>query len=309
MQHDYDAFPNQRTARGILVQFPERAEIIVHRDRDLLLPKFGLERTCRFEPDLSAARATVATNEPVLRDIDTPWDIRKHAEARQPVSLGMLMDTEHSSFVQPLPPFAGHLLDMPIKFPHTDVRVPGELASCIPVIRRIVDNEAQLNPSYAEYYAYLSIHQGWVRPGQRQRETPAHVDGFQGPRWEKKHPANHSYLVSDTLQPDFYPVDFPLEHIDLNFDDIYAEFTRRIEQGVTTWSPRDLELILMDCYCVHRSRIAQELVFRTWLRVSWETRVFDRLGNTHNPLFDYDWKMVARDTDPRIRPRPLPRSA
>ena len=33
------------------------------------------------------------------------------------------------------------------------------------------------------------------------------------------------------------------------------------------------------------------------MRISWEARKFDRLGNAHNPLFDYNWKMVERDIE------------
>ena len=63
--------------------------------------------------------------------------------------------------------------------------------------------------------------------------------------------------------------------------------------------PRPAEITLMDCYSVHRgveSAIAQP---RTWLRLSFEERrrIFDRLGNAHNPLFDYEWEMVERDIE------------
>jgi hypothetical protein len=35
------------------------------------------------------------------------------------------------------------------------------------------------------------------------------------------------------------------------------------------------------------------------MRLSFEERrrVFDRLGNAHNPLFDYAWEMVERDIE------------
>lgn len=36
---------------------------------------------------------------------------------------------------------------------------------------------------------------------------------------------------------------------------------------------------------------------RTFIRLSFEERIFDRLGNAHNPMFEYDWKMVPRDIE------------
>ena len=310
MQHDYKAFPNQRNARQILAQFPDQSEIIEHRGYDLLVPRFSTAGAIRLMPNADAPRVSVpaAAESPVMHDIGTPWDIRKHNEARRPVTLGTLTRQEQRMFVAPVLPYASHVLDMPIKFPGQDeARVVGELSSFVPTIQHLLDVDFQLNPLYRECYAYLSIHQGWVTPGERQRETPYHVDGFQGPRWKEKHPANHSYLVTDTLPTLFYPVAFPLDHIDPNFDDVYAEFERRVAAGVACWSAQDFEIVLMDCYCVHRGMLASTAnpVFRTWLRISFETRIFDRLGNAHNPLFDYAWPMVARDTDPRIRPRAL----
>jgi hypothetical protein len=53
----------------------------------------------------------------------------------------------------------------------------------------------------------------------------------------------------------------------------------------------------MDANCVHRGSEATELTFRTWIRLSFEVRKFDRLGNAHNPMFQYDWPMVKRDIE------------
>lgn len=305
MQHDYDAFPNRHIAHRLLAAFPGKCQVVTHRGIDLLLPLFDKMDGIHLEPAARQVALPSSGTHPVLRDIGTPWSLSKHAEARKPVVLGGLGEAEARLFMSHVAPQVGHVLDMPIKFPGTDVRLPGELASFAQVVQRIIDIEAALNPHYGEYYAYLSVHQGMVNPGDRQRETPYHVDGFQGPRWTSKHPANHSYLVADVLPTVFYPVGFPLDDIDPNFDDVYAEFARRIDADpqVETWMPKPFEIMLMDCYCVHRGQRASEPTFRTWLRISWETRIFDRLGNAHNPHFDYAWEMVARDTDPRIRPR------
>ncbi|UJR11541.1 hypothetical protein I4U23_015721 [Adineta vaga] len=67
----------------------------------------------------------------------------------------------------------------------------------------------------------------------------------------------------------------------------------------------------MDCYTVHRrvENTSDSPVFRTWLRLSFEERrrVFDRLGNAHNPFFDYNWTMVDRDIAPQdLSGNPLP---
>ena len=65
------------------------------------------------------------------------------------------------------------------------------------------------------------------------------------------------------------------------------------------WQARQAEITMMDGYCVHRGVEAEPDQRRTWLRLFLEERrrVFDRLGNAHNPLFCYDWTMVARDIE------------
>ncbi len=57
------------------------------------------------------------------------------------------------------------------------------------------------------------------------------------------------------------------------------------------------EIQLMDAYTVHRGCEATERVDRTWIRLSFEVRIFDRLGNTKNPMFDYNWEMEPRDIE------------
>ena len=305
MQHDYKGFPNRDRAHVIAALFPQNAEVITHRGDDLLMPVFSAERGISLTPSTSAPRIVTPTSEAVYRDLGTTWDIAKYAEPRQPVSLGLVGEQIRATFGRPLPTWAQHVLDMPIKFPGTDVRLPRELESIAPALRHIVQIDQQLVPDWHRYYAYLSVHQAEIKAGERMRENPYHVDGFQGPRWTKKHPVNRSYLLSDAVPTAFYPMSFPIDHLDLERDDVYAEFAHRIESApdAPVWRARDFELTLMDAYCVHRSDVATQPVFRTWIRVSWETRIFDRLGNSHNPLFDYSWEMVNRDTDPRIRPR------
>ncbi len=180
MQHDYDAFPNQRSARSIQARFPAQAEIIVHRDHDLLMPVFSTEQACHLQPRPTTSLPRIPHDHPVMRDLDTMWDVRKHAEARRPASFGTLTPFERQLFTHPVPVFAGHVLDMPIKFPGTDVRVPAELATFAPVAQRIIDIEARINPRYDEYYAYLSIHQGMVSASARRHSMSTDFRGRVG---------------------------------------------------------------------------------------------------------------------------------
>jgi hypothetical protein len=191
-----------------------------------------------------------------------------------------------------------------VKFPDLDeYRLPRALEQFSHTIQRIVDFEHAVNPKHGEYHAYLTIDQRWVAPGTLHREAPCHVDGFQGARWNPKCLTNHTYTVSDVLPTAYYVQPFDFAGLDERLHDYFWEMNAQVADTNEShrWQPADAELTLMDCYCVHRGveNASSQPVFRTWLRLSFEERrrVFDRLGNAHNPLFDYRWKMVDRDIE------------
>lgn len=235
----------------------------------------------------------------VLSTIDTIWDLAAFMRPRRPVSLGVLSADELVTFTRP---GVVRVLDMPIHFPDIDeYRLPRALAQFAPVIQRIIDVEAKVNPRPLEYFAYLTIDQADVVPDTLHREAPCHVDGFQGARWDPKCRTNHSYTVSDVLPTAYYPQPFDFTGLDERVHDFFWEMNAQVADTdeAHRWQPRPAELTLMDCYCVHRGVEADRPTPRTWLRLSFEERrrVFDRLGNAHNPLFDYAWEMVERDIE------------
>ncbi len=241
---------------------------------------------------------------PVLRCLDGEWDLAELAIARRPISLGCLDAAELAIFTRPE---AVRVLDLPIKMPDLDeYRLPRALAQFAGVVQRIADVEHQVNPRRTDYHAYLTIDQRSVLPGTLHREAPCHVDGFQGGRFEALTPRcrnNHSFTVSDLLPTAYYAQPFDLRALDTKVHDFFWEMNAQVAdtEEAHRWQPATAELTLMDCYSVHRGveNDGPAPVFRTWLRLSFEERrrVFDRLGNAHNPLFDYDWPMVDRDIE------------
>lgn len=251
-------------------------------------------------PDVTeSGPAALDIDSRIIRDIDSVWDVSKFQQPARPVSLGTLSDRELETFAAWGAP---RVLDMPIKFPGSDeYRLPAPLAQFAPVIQRIANVEHRINPAHDDYYAYLTIDQRVVQASTLQREAPCHVDGFQGARWKPKARINHSYTVSDILPTAYYVQPFDLTALDEAVHDFFWEMNAQVADTneAHRWQPAEREITLMDCYCVHRGVEATETGPRTWLRLSFEERrrVFDRLGNAHNPLFDYDWEMVERDIE------------
>ncbi len=276
-----------------------RMERVAYRGKHYTVPIFDPSAPILLRPDPSRAQFDRDPSQPVLAGIDRPWDLAEFARPRRPVSLGVLPPEMLARFAQP---GLVRVLDMPIKVPDLEeIRLPRALAQVAPVIQRIVDVEQVINPSLHDYFAYLTIDQGWVDAEALHREAPCHVDGFQGARWHPRCRTNHSYTVSDVLPTAYYVQPFDLSGLDEQVHDFFWEMNAQVADTneAHRWQPQPGELTLMDCYCVHRGVEADVRTFRTWLRLSFEERrrVFDRLGNAHNPLFAYEWPMVERDIE------------
>jgi hypothetical protein len=101
----------------------------------------------------------------------------------------------------------------------------------------------------------------------------------------------------------YYIQPFDFSALDERVHDYFCEINAQVaETGEAhRWQPQPAEITLMNCYTAHRGveNTSNTRVFRTWLRLSFEERrrVFDRLGNAHNPFFDYNSTMVDRDVE------------
>lgn len=276
-----------------------RWETTGYRGKHYLLPVFDTAGAVVLAAHPERATPPASPDGRVVAGIHGRWDVGELLRPRRPASLGTLSAAELAVFTRPGAP---RVLDMPIKFPDcAEYRLPRALAQFAPTIQRIVDVEHWINPHHADYFAYLTIDQGVVEPAQLHREAPCHVDGFQGARWHPRCHTNHSYTVSDVLPTAYYVQPFDLRALDETRHDFFWEMNAQVADTneAHRWQPAPAELTLMDCYCVHRGVEASERTHRTWLRLSFEERrrIFDRLGNAHNPLFDYAWEMVERDIE------------
>jgi len=226
----------------------------------------------------------VSLPETFATTLNTVWDLKHFQTARKPLSLG------HVDI-----PWTGlRILDMPIKFPRTDYRIPQELSAYLGFILQVVGIEERLNDQHDKYYAYLTVDSGVVKGYQSQRNPGLHVDGFQGARQNPKVWAGHSYIACDTLPTRFYNQPFSCDGLDEARDNFFHAFDRQaLPASVVDIIPNTINY--MDAYCVHESVKTTQTVGRTFLRLSYSVRQFDRLGNTHNPMLMYNWEMVPRD--------------
>ncbi len=186
------------------------------------------------------------------------------------------------------------VLDMPIKFPNSDVKIPEICKPYLDIISKTLKYEWLANPEFKKYHCYLTIDNSYVERGLTQRNEGCHVDGFQGARIKKKVVSDRSYVLVSDFPTEFYCQKWDVSHLDPAKHNFFKEFDKQAKEEYK-YVPEVKNLILMDAYTVHKAGVATENKRRAFVRISFSVRKFDRLGNTHNPLFDYNWKMVKRD--------------
>lgn len=190
------------------------------------------------------------------------------------------------------------ILDMPIKFPGSnEYRIPKQAKKLVETIKQIAELEHSYNERINEYYAYLTTELAFVQTGETQRREGFHVDGYQGARTTKDSLINRSYTYtsSDTTQFSLKGVD--ISSIDDSRYNIFKYMDSKLEgEKSCLWWPEPYEIVFMNVYNIHRSPEVRFPHLRFFFRLSYDVRKFDRKGNTHNPMFDYKWKMVERNT-------------
>jgi hypothetical protein len=250
----------------------------------------------RFEPATlfdQKYQAMLATNSKVVDEVGAIWNKGKFAEAREPLRVGSIQNRK--AFQTDL---GLRILDLPIKMAgNNEYRIPKELLPFAEEIKRIVDHFHKIAPpGFAEKaYAYITIDQGYVDPGKTQRKGGAHVDGFQGARIQPKNELNYSYIASNLTPTAFYRQPFELSKLDERVHDHFVEMDRQKKPEAMLLT-NEFDVYLINAYSVHEATEAKQAGFRTFLRISFDVKEFDRLGNTHNPMFDYKWGMAPRET-------------
>lgn len=181
-------------------------------------------------------------------------------------------------------------LDMPIRMANeSSYYLPEEWEELLPLIQDIVDNERTHNPHWRDYYTYMTVDCGIVKPDEQQRHGGLHVDGFQGERINPKTKITRNYVMTTNGGTRFYPQKFVV--VDPAKFNVFQGFDLQAEEPIIA---DENVVYFMDAYSVHESGLASHGGLRTFLRVTFDLKVFDRLGNTHNSMLDYDWDMVTR---------------
>lgn len=187
-------------------------------------------------------------------------------------------------------------LDMPVRLAgQEDYLLPDEWVGLAPLLEQLIGVEHTHNPNWREYNTYMTVDCKYVVPDEQQRHGGLHVDGFQGARIDPKNKITRNYVMTTNGGTRFYPQPFIV--VDETQFNVFQGFDLQAQDYIIA---QENKAYFMDAYTVHESGIADRAGLRTFLRLTYDVKQFDRFGNTHNSMLDYDWEMVARNIHEQV---------
>jgi len=221
----------------------------------------------------------------LVEDIRMEWDPDRFQIPHGPYVVG----TVSPEWVQSP---KGDVLDMPIKLPHGEFRIPvGD--DMKKIVKMCADFEKKINPDWQDYHCYLTINQGTIQPGKTQRNPGVHFDGMQGVRYTEKLKVCHQYLVSSALPTTFYVQPFDTSQLNPDTHNWFKAFESQVREE-NRFNPKPFELVLLTVYCPHAAKTAEKPTERTFVRVEFSLKQFNRLGNSTNPQLNTGWTYEAQ---------------
>jgi hypothetical protein len=238
------------------------------------------------------------SSSPIFDDMLKPWDPSFYRIPRKAILIGTVND--FGEFSKAGPPGI-NVNNMVVKLLASDtVYVPAELEQARSTIQQIIDYEYAINPMANDYYAYITIRQGWVKAQETQSHPTIHVDGLQGAKYTKKLLPGQSYFVTDAIPTRFFyhPFDFSGYDVDEYDYRTLMALQAQIEQSYLL-NPYGIYLI--DPYMVHRPTVPNKDTFRTFLRVQFTQKEFAKTEDMDNPMLSYK----SRKEGPHLIPANL----
>ena len=109
------------------------------------------------------------------------WDPSKFQKSRLPIRISEITNKEKFSSKKV------SVLDMLIKLPGGDIKIPTNDASVREVVDKSIEYEKKINKNWENYYMYLTVHYTEkVKVGKSQRNPGAHLDCMQGSAYKEK---------------------------------------------------------------------------------------------------------------------------
>lgn len=189
-------------------------------------------------------------------------------------------------------------LDMPLRLPGEQTyALPQEWRDLLPIVTHLAAIEQKHNHHWQNYHTYLTIDSSLIVAGEQQRHGGLHVDGFQGARIFPKDKVTRNYVVTTNGGTRFYRQPFTV--VDPEKFNVFEGFDLQAQPD--PFIAEENLVYFMDAYTVHESGISLRSGLRTFLRLTFDVKRFDRQGNTHNSMLAYNWDMYQRNVHSTVQ--------
>lgn len=174
-----------------------------------------------------------------------------------------------------------YYLYLPVQMEHSDVRLPPNVECCRPMIYAAI-TRARVRHDRDFRYVYLSARKGWATPDNPLNRPGWHCDGFGTPDlnfvWWQGPGTRFAIQQFNAISPD---------HIVS-----LRQFEAQVHNVITY---PEHGLYELDRYIVHATpEIEAPGCMRQYVKISLSDQKYNLYNNSHNYLFDYDWKMLDR---------------
>lgn len=177
--------------------------------------------------------------------------------------------------------FGIYVLYMPIKMKYSEeFRLPYPLNS-----DKIIELSLKCDYDYGNTfnkYIYLSYECSYVRKGITQKRPGWHSDGF------KTDDINYIWHSNTPTLFNFTKFNISNDH------NVSMEEFEQQANPINNFKYENKKLLKMNQYVVHKADIPDTSGIRTFVKISISDDKYNLKGNTHNPEFDYNWKMYDR---------------
>lgn len=238
------------------------------------------------------------------------WNIKDFNRKNLPINVGRLRSKKIFS-----KPKGIRFLDMPIRMPRQGWAIPLGLSQFKEVIFKAAEYERITNPNFYNLYVYITVDQKNVKPNKSQRRPGCHSDAYitdelgtqmdvvaENRKYIEKQKGElveNTYICYDKLPTEFFPGPFSLKDTK-NCDKVLKNFDQTSKKQKPIKYPSHT-LLRLNPYDIHRASINEtgKTLKRTFVKISFSKKKYNRKGNTINTLFNYKWKMIPRNPKKR----------
>lgn len=209
----------------------------------------------------------------------------------------VVMEIKYGAIPEPVALFASnfsefmHYQYLPVAMPGVgEFRIPERLEFLEPMVKKAYLHEAQnyfnIDGGIEDRYVYLTARFGWASPENPLNRPGWHCDGF------GTEDTNYIWWAGAGTRFAFQDFD----SISVDHEHSMEQFESQIDPECVFGNFPSRILYRLNPYVVHATPVVEPPGhMRSFVKISISRHRYNLMGNSHNYLFDYDWKMFPRD--------------